>query len=99
MSTAHLEDKRAMTAASAIRAEGTTDLFRSAIETVRRLAPETQDDIARAMLELAQLARDPGDSTSELELDEDLREALAEAERGDFASDEEVRAVWAKFGL
>jgi len=29
----------------------------------------------------------------------DLDASLAEAERGDFATDEEVRAVWAKHGL
>jgi len=29
----------------------------------------------------------------------DLDASLAEAERGEFATDEEVRAVWAKHGL
>ena len=34
-----------------------------------------------------------------IEEEADLDASLAEAERGEFATDEEVRAVWAKHGL
>jgi hypothetical protein len=77
------------------RVEGTTELLQYAIEAARSLPPETQDEIARAMLALAESA----DLVADDSLDEDLRESLAEEERGEFASDEEVRAVWAKHGL
>ncbi|ESQ75181.1 hypothetical protein ABAC402_10960 [Asticcacaulis sp. AC402] len=33
------------------------------------------------------------------EEDASFDESLAQAERGDFASDEQVRAIWAKHGL
>jgi predicted transcriptional regulator len=39
----------------------------------------------------------PYELTPEEEADIDA--SLAEAERGEFATDEEVRAVWAKHGL
>ena len=34
-----------------------------------------------------------------LEEEADIDASLAEADRGEFATDEEVRAVWAKHGL
>ncbi len=57
-----------------------------------------QDDIARAMLALA------GEEAGEVYiLTPEERAAIEESEaeviRGEFATDEEVRAVWAKFGL
>ena len=71
-----------------------TKLLERAVEAVRRLPPETQDEIARVVLQLA------GDDEFAVSLTDDERAALAQskaaAERGDFASDEEVRAVWAK---
>jgi hypothetical protein len=75
-----------------------TKLLDVAVETVRRLPPETQDEIARAMLALA------GDESDDVYvLTPEERAAIAESEaevaRGEFATDEEVRAVWAKFGL
>ncbi len=88
-----------MTAAFATHVDGTTDLLQSAIDTVRGLPAETQDEIARAMLALAQLTDFAGEPELDAEIDDELLESLAEADRGDFASDEEVRAVWAKHGL
>jgi hypothetical protein len=72
-----------------------TDLLEKAVEAVRRLAPEAQDEIARAMLQLA-------DDEEELEpIDpEDLAavlEALAYADRREFASDAEVEAAFRRF--
>jgi hypothetical protein len=79
--------------------DGMTELLDHAIERVRALPPETQDAFARVLLNLAgdedeqavyQLT--PAETAS-------LAKSLAQAERGEFASDEEVRAVWAKHGL
>lgn len=74
-----------------------TDLLEKAVTAARGLPPEMQDDIARVMLTLA-----GGDaSIYELTPEEqaDLAESDAEVARGDFATDDEVRALWAKHGL
>jgi hypothetical protein len=61
------------------------------------LTPAEPDDLARAILQLA-----GADETSPVPLTPDERDALARskaaAERSEFATDEEVRAVWAKHG-
>jgi hypothetical protein len=73
-----------------------TDLLEKALETVRRLSPEAQDEIARAML---QLAADDADLEPIDPADlESVSEGLAQAERGEFASDEEVEAAFRRFG-
>jgi hypothetical protein len=75
-----------------------TKLLDEAVEAVRRLPLDDQDDIARAMIQLAgsELAPPVVLSTEE-------REAIARsrvaADRGEFATDAQVRAVWAKHGL
>jgi hypothetical protein len=51
---------------------GMTKLLDEAVEAVRRLPSDDQDDIARSK---------------------------AAAKRGEFASEDQVRAVWAKHGL
>ena len=72
-----------------------TDLLDKAVATARALPPELQDDIARVMLTLA------GDGEPVIELtpeeEADLMEAQAEMARGEFATDAEVRAVFAKY--
>jgi hypothetical protein len=74
-----------------------TDLLEKAMATARDLPPELQDDIARIVLTLA------GDDASLYELtpeeEADLADSDAEVARGDFATDEEVRALWAKHNL
>jgi hypothetical protein len=72
-----------------------TDLLEKAVEAVRRLAPEAQDEIARAMLKLAE-----DEEESEPIDPEDLAavlEALAYADRREFASDAEVEAAFRRF--
>jgi hypothetical protein len=75
-----------------------TDLLEKAIEAARKLTPAEQDDIARAILQLA-----GSDDVSPVPLTEDERHAIARskesAARGEFASDDEVRAVWSKYDL
>ena len=75
-----------------------TKLLEQAIEAARHLSPSEQDDIARAILRLTGT-----DDTFPASLTPDERNAIARskdaAARGAFATDEDVRAVWAKHGL
>jgi hypothetical protein len=74
-----------------------TELLERAVEAARGLSPATQDDIARLVLQLA------ADKEPTVALTGDERAAIAlsqaAASRGEFATDEQVRAVWAKHGL
>ena len=74
-----------------------TKLLDQALEAVRVLPPEAQDDIARLVL---QLARDDAEAAA---LSPDERAAIAAskraAARGEFATDAQVRRTWAKHGL
>jgi predicted transcriptional regulator len=72
-------------------------LLEQAVETVRVLPDDVQDDLARTLLQLAGVEQPPYELTPEEAADIDA--SLAEAERGEFATDEEVRAMWAKHGL
>ena len=74
-----------------------TRLLQQAIETVSALPDEVQDDLARVLLRLAGVEQPPYVLTPEEEADIDA--SMAEAERGEFATDEEIRAMWAKHGL
>jgi predicted transcriptional regulator len=75
-----------------------TKLLDQALELARGLPSESQDDIARIVMQLA-----GSDDTAPVILSIDERAAIAaskaEAARGEFATDEQVRAVWAKHGL
>jgi hypothetical protein len=75
-----------------------TKLLDEAVEAVRRLPSDDQDDIARAIMQLA-----GSDLAAPVVLSAEEREAIASfkaaASRGEFATDEEVQAVWAKHGL
>jgi hypothetical protein len=75
-----------------------TKLLDQAVEVVRGLPPDAQDDIARILLQLA-----ASEDTVPVALSPEERAAIeasqAAAERGEFATDEQVRALWAKHGL
>src|SRR5258708_14023639 len=75
-----------------------TKLLDQALEAVRDLPPDVQDDIARIVLELA----GSGDALP-VQLSDDERAAIAHSKtasaRSEFASDQQVRSVWAKHGL
>jgi len=75
-----------------------TRLLDEAFEAVRRLPSRDQDDIARAIMQLA-----GSDLAAPVPLSPDEREAIARskaaARSGEFATDEQVQAVWAKHGL
>ena len=72
-----------------------TKLLEKALEAVRQLSPDNQDEIARAMLTLA------GDEGAPEEIDpahvQDVLESLAQAKRRQFATDAEVEAAFRRF--
>ncbi|MCJ2032559.1 hypothetical protein MKK50_24630 [Methylobacterium sp. J-043] len=74
-----------------------TELLDKAITAARNLAPEVQDAIARMARSYA--GEDQGVYRFTSEEEAELDESEAAAARGDFATDEEVRAIWAKYGL
>jgi hypothetical protein len=77
---------------------GMTNLLDQAIQVARSLPSDAQDDIARVVLQLAGM-----DDTPSVALSSGERAAIEAskdaAARGEFATDEQVRAAWAKHGL
>ncbi|MCP3473629.1 hypothetical protein NLM33_25275 [Bradyrhizobium sp. CCGUVB1N3] len=75
-----------------------TKLLDQALEIARSLPSDAQDDIARIVLQLA-----GSEAASPVALSDDERSAIstskAAAARGEFATDAQVRATWAKHGL
>ena len=74
-----------------------TTLFDQAVAAARILPDEHQDEIARVMLNLAGDRQGIVPLTTEEEAS--FGKSLAQAARGEFATDEAVEAVWAKYGL
>jgi hypothetical protein len=71
-----------------------TKLLEQALEAVRRLPAENQDEIARAMLHLA---RDPEPEPIDPAHLSAVLEGLAQAKRREFATDAEVEAAFRRF--
>jgi len=75
-----------------------TKLLDQALEAVRNLPADMQDDIARVVLRLT-----GADDETPVPLTPQEQAAIAvskaAAARGELATDEQVRAVWAKHGL
>ena len=72
-----------------------TKLLEKAVETVRALPSESQDEIARAMLSLAAQSDEP-EAVDPRDLPAVLN-GLAQVKRGAFASDAEVEAAFRRF--
>ena len=74
-----------------------TKMMKEAIEVLRELPEERQETIARAIIDYA--SHDEGvyhlTDTERAE----VRAGLAEIERGEIATDEEVRAVYKRIGV
>jgi hypothetical protein len=74
-----------------------TKLLDQAFEAVRSLPPAMQDDVARVIMAMT------GDHPPIVQLtpeeEASFEASLAQAERGAFATDEQIRAIWAKHGL
>lgn len=75
-----------------------TELLERAVEAARGLPPDMQDEIARLVLQLT-----GGEDQPVIQLTPEeaasFDESFAQAARGDFATDEQIRAIWAKHGL
>jgi hypothetical protein len=74
-----------------------TKLLDQAVAMVRGFSAETQDDLARVIFQLVGEEQPVISMSAEEEASFAL--SLAQAARGEFATDEQVRAVWAKYGL
>lgn len=76
-----------------------TTLLDQAVEAARNLPPTAQDEVARFVLRLL----GAGEEEPPVALSPDDRAAVARskaaAARDEFATDEDVRAAWAKHGL
>jgi predicted transcriptional regulator len=74
-----------------------TKLLEQAIAAVRKLPPEDQDEAAEVLLWAIE-AR-----SGSIPLDEEtiaaIEEGLAQARRGEFATDEEVADLWKRHGV
>ena len=75
-----------------------TELLERALNPVRRLPPHAQDVVAEAILSLADIGA-PDDATVDVEPEHlaAVTEGLAQAERGEFATDEEVASAFRSF--
>jgi hypothetical protein len=75
-----------------------TKLLDQAVAAARNLPPDEQDEIAHFVLRLA-----GADDEPPIQLTHEEHAAITSsktaAARGEFATEEEVRAVWAKHGL
>jgi hypothetical protein len=74
-----------------------TSLLDRAVEAARNLTPEMQDEIARLVLRL--FGGDGGPLVLTPEERAVIGESRAAAARGEFATESEVLAVWAKHDL
>jgi hypothetical protein len=72
-----------------------TKLLEKALEAVRRLPPESQDEIALAMLTLSG-GEDNPEEVAPAQLSAVLA-GLAQAKRREFASDEEIEVAFRRF--
>ena len=73
-----------------------TKLLEQALEAVRRLPSESQDEIARAILHLAAGEGEP--ETVDPQHLPAVLAGLAQAERREFATDEEMEGLFRRFG-
>lgn len=71
-----------------------TKIFEQAVEAVRTLSPEMQDELGRVLLQLAGTDQPPYQLSADEEAS--LSESLAQADRGDFATPEQIDAIWSK---
>lgn len=74
-----------------------TKLLEQAVEAARSLPPAMQDKMARVIIAMT------GDEPPAVQLtpeeEASFEDSLAQAERGEFAIDDQMRAIWAKHGL
>jgi predicted transcriptional regulator len=74
-----------------------TKLLEQAFEAARSLPLAMQDEMARVVMAMTGEEMPTVQLTPEEEAS--FEESLAQAERGEFATDDQMRAIWAKHGL
>lgn len=74
-----------------------TKLLQKAVEKLSALPEEKQDELARMLIDVAEQDLEPYDFTSSERVA--VAEGMAQADRGEFASDEQVAGLWRRFGL
>ena len=74
-----------------------TELLEQAVQSLRGLRPETQDAVARILQQL--VGDDPSIVTLSPKEEGSFHTSFAQAERGDFATEEQIKTAWAKHGL
>ena len=81
-----------------LRYESTmTELLEQAVQSLRRLPPKTQDALARILQQL--VGDDPSIVILSAEERASFQTSFLQAERGAFATEDEIKAIWAKHGL
>jgi hypothetical protein len=73
-----------------------TKLLEQGIRAVQELPAERQDMAGELLLKLAASEPQIGLTREQIE---DLKLAIEEADRGEFAADKEMTETWKKFGL
>jgi hypothetical protein len=76
-----------------------TKLLDQALEAARGLSPADQDDIARMILRLVGTDGEASPVPVTPAEEAAVAASKAAAARGEFATEDQVRAVWAKHGL
>ena len=74
-----------------------TKLLQDAVKKLSELPAGRQDELARMLIDVAASDLNPYQFTTDERVGID--EALAQATRGEFASDEDVAAMWKRFGV
>jgi hypothetical protein len=72
-----------------------TRLLDQGIQAIRELPPERQDMAGELLLSLAASAPQYWLTAEQIE---DLKLAIAQADRGEFATEQEIAETWKKFG-
>lgn len=75
-----------------------SERMKRALDAVRLMSPEHQDVLAAELMKHARLLAQPAAKLS-VEERAELEAGLAAARRGEFASDAEVNAMYARHGL
>ena len=73
-----------------------TKMLDKAIEAVRDLSPEEQDEIARTMLALAKQAQEDEEDIDPADL-EAIERSLEDVKNGRFATDEQMDALFRRY--
>ena len=89
--------RRGRAAPSGLRAGAMSKLLEQGIDAIRELPEENQDFAGELLLAIS--GRGRGGLTLTAEQIEKVKIGFAEADRGEFATDDEMRETWKKFGL